>query len=158
MFHMLGQAMVRFILFEILFWTSIPYALFRGGAPERAAALIFVIDFTALPFLLGSDVAHRFATTEWAVVWFGIFAFVGLLLIALRSKRFWPLWMTAMQGNVVLSHLVSAVAPLVNGWTYGTALAMWSYLQLALLAAATWRGRHSEMVDADAPSWPGSWA
>ena len=133
--------MARLILFELFLWNSCLYALIRGGRDERLVTLILAADFTGSPLLVQAGGDH-FASLETKVLLLDAVAFVGLLAVALRSKKYWPLWVTAMQGVVILSHLSAIFGDAINAWTYGTAVAFWSYPQLTLLALATWMHRH----------------
>ncbi|MDB5690794.1 MAG: hypothetical protein JWL91_2670 [Sphingomonas bacterium] len=130
--------MISVVIFELVFLPSLLYALWKGGWSERTAILVLAAAFTATPFV-ASSYWHPFRHLEVGVFAISCTSFLLLLVIALRSDKFWPLWLVAIQAQVVLSH----IAPLfgqqqINSWTYHKANMLWSYLQLFLIAAATW--------------------
>jgi hypothetical protein len=90
-----------------------------------------------LTFLVNSPLAERYASVELAI----LIIDAGMLLIftglALRTDRFWPLWVAALQVLAVLAHLAKLADPemLRNG--YGFVMAVWSYPQLLAIALGT---------------------
>ncbi len=127
---------MRMALFALLLFACTFYALARGGRPERIAAVtMFVGCFLTLA--MNSPLSVRYASAEIAIlavdaVMLGIFA-----TLALRSDRYWPLWVTALQLLVVLAHVAKLIDPemLRNG--YGFVMAVWSYPQLLAIALGT---------------------
>jgi hypothetical protein len=59
--------------------------------------------------------------------------------VALRSGRFWPLWVAGLQLTTSMGHLLKAMAPGLLPVAYGAALRVWSYPILIILALGTWR-------------------
>lgn len=145
--------MLRLVLFNLLYVTSSLFALVRGGAPERMAALILIADFELSLFVV-NPMAGRYAGVEWAMFGVDFAAFAALYLLSILSTRFWPMWMAALQGCVALSHLVGFRRDII-AWAYGTMVASWSYLLLAILAIATWRHMRRLARHGVDPSW--SW-
>lgn len=129
--------MTRLILFSTILVLVCGYALARGGAPERIGALIFLLAGTLTPLVI-SSMETRYRHVERGALLIDLIVLALFLLLALTTRRFWPLWMTGMQGVILISHL-SGVAPGVIPWMYGNAIALWSYPMLGLLAVATWR-------------------
>ena len=78
----------------------------------------------------------------------------ALIVLSILSARYWPIWMTALQGCVALSHLVGFRRDII-AWAYGTMVASWSYMLLAILAIATWRHIRRRSQFGIDPSW--SW-
>ena len=126
--------MIRLILYGALMWGVCLYAFFRGGRAERitAASLLVATYATAL---VARPMAMRFQGVEMPIMMVDGMFFLVLFGISLKSEKFWPLWLTAMQGLTILSHLAPYV-PHVLPWAYGNALAMWSYPMLVVLAFA----------------------
>lgn len=127
---------MRMALFALLLFACTFYALVRGGLPERIAAVtMFAGCFLTLA--VNSPLSVRYASAEIAILavdaaMLGIFA-----TLALRSDRYWPLWVTALQLLVVLAHVAKLIDPemLRNG--YGFVMAVWSYPQLLAIALGT---------------------
>lgn len=126
--------MIRLLLYGALMWGVCLYAFLRGGRAERvtAASLLVATYATAL---VARPMAMRFQGVEIPIMMVDGIFFLVLFGISLKSEKFWPLWLTAMQGLTILSHLAPYV-PHVLPWAYGNALAMWSYPMLIVLAFA----------------------
>ena len=141
---------------KIVFWglTALccGYALLRGGAPERIGAAIIILG-SALTVALGSAWAHRFEHVETGIVAVDVAVLLGFVLLAVFSDRFWPLWVSALQAIVVLTHLARALEPNLMPWAYGVALAIGVYPMLLLVALGTWRHRKRMATGAADPSW-----
>ncbi|KQX20040.1 MULTISPECIES: hypothetical protein [unclassified Sphingomonas] len=131
--------MIRFIFYGALMWGVCLYAFFRGGRGERiAAASLLVATYSTA--LVASPMAMRFQGIEVPIMMVDGAFFLVLIGISLKSEKFWPLWLTAMQGLTLLSHFAPYV-PHVLPWAYGNALAIWSYPMLIALAFAV-HGHH----------------
>jgi DNA-binding CsgD family transcriptional regulator/uncharacterized membrane protein YhaH (DUF805 family) len=97
---------------------AVLYALIRGGAPERIAAamtvvgtfLIFVALWTAPLRLGGIDISAPVLDSA------GLLAF---LLLALRANRFWPIWLTALNGLGLITHIILRINPTIDPGAYG---------------------------------------
>jgi hypothetical protein len=63
----------------------------------------------------------------------------AFVFVALRSDRFWPLWIAGLQLTMSISHLLKAIQPDLVPIAYAAAERFWSYPILAIIAVATWR-------------------
>lgn len=142
----MDQGVIRFLLYGALMWGVCLYALFKGGRDERIAAACLLIA-TYSTALVASPMALRFQQVEMPIMLVDGAFFLVLLGISLRSEKFWPLWLTAMQGLTVLSHLAPYV-PHVLPWAYGNALAIWSYPMLIVLGFVVHRHHRSRKAGA----------
>jgi len=133
----MDRGVIRFLLYGALMWGVCLYALFKGGRAERIAAASLLIA-TYSTALVASPMALRFQHVEMPIMLVDGAFFLVLFGISLRSEKFWPLWLTAMQGLTVLSHLAPYV-PHVLPWAYGNALAIWSYPMLIVLGFVVYR-------------------
>jgi hypothetical protein len=145
--------MIRILVFNLFYVVVCLFALVRGGPPERIGALILVADFELSLFVVG-PMSRRFSGVEWPMFGVDFAAFAALYLLSILSARYWPIWMAALQGCVALSHLVGFRRDII-AWAYGTAVASWSYLLLAILAIATWRHIRRRAQFGIDPAW--SW-
>jgi hypothetical protein len=59
--------------------------------------------------------------------------------IALRSTRFWPMWVAGLQLVATSVHLLKLLSPALMGLVFGAALAFWSYPILLIIAVGAWR-------------------
>ncbi len=125
--------MWRIMIYGILMWAVTIYAIRRGGGTEKLAAVGIVGNSYLTPLLL-NPTGTEFQQVEVSVVFVDCALLVLLLLIALQSRKFWPLWLTAIQGVTILGHF----APLVHlsPWMYQRAVASWSWPMLILLGYA----------------------
>lgn len=110
-----------------------------GGLDERLAAGAILLAV----LVSNLTVESHFRGTEPGVFIVDIVLLLGLLIIALRSDRFWPMWATAFQLVATLVHLGSMVETGDFAWAYYVALAFWSFPVFLTVIAGTWiEGRY----------------
>jgi hypothetical protein len=124
---------MRVLFFVTLLLACLAYALLRGGWPERSGVLMLVVA-SALTFAAGSPLQQRFASVETGVLIVDVGLLIAFLTLALTTDRYWPLWTTALQLLVVLAHLARWADPHMFRVGYGFIMAVWSYLQLLVMA------------------------
>jgi hypothetical protein len=127
-------------LFRTLLALVALYALLRGSRDERLAAIILVVGVIATHLVI-SPLHERFAGLETPVMTVDIIVFAGFLWVALRSERFWPLWIAGLQLTTIFGHVLKAVDTGLFSRAYGAALVFWGYPILLILAIGTWRGQ-----------------
>jgi hypothetical protein len=111
--------------------------LLRGRSDERFAAaacvvgsvLTFIANQLTLPFV-------RFEPLAFAV---DVGVLAAFVVIALRSARFWPLWVAGLQLTATSVHLLKLLHPDLMSFVVGAALAFWSYPILILIGIGAWR-------------------
>lgn len=135
-------------------WSVAGFALWKGGWSERSVAIGFLAAWLISPLVrLGG----------WnGPAWTGLTVDGGLLalllFVALRTRRYWPLFAAAFELLSVLTHIARLVDPGVRAWAYATADAIWTYLLLAVLAVGTlnrWRARR-QVATAAVTAAPGA--
>ena len=114
------------------------FAFWRGSRDERLVAAVCVIG-AAASFLLIRPLATRFQSVETGIMLVDFAVFAGFLFVALRSPRFWPLWVAGLQLTTTLGHVLKGLSPDLLPQAYGAALQFWSYPILLILAVGTWR-------------------
>lgn len=139
----------RFLLFEGLLVATTLYALLRGGAPERLVGLMMVVAWI-LSMALNSHTEFREFEVGLFLVDLAFFA--ALYLLSLFTTRFWPLWMCAMQGVDVLSHLIALLSPSESPG-YAIMVQFWAYPMQILLIVATRRHRQRLSQAGVDPAW-----
>lgn len=139
-----------------IFSASCLYALLRGGAPERAVALVMILGVVASRFVL-SPVPHRYQGVEIGDLIVDGLVLAAFLVIALRANRFWPMGMVMLHGMSVLAHLLKFWDVKLIRAAYLVMLAIWIYPQLLLLVLGTYRHRKRIKDNGSDPSWSGSW-
>ncbi|WP_448659203.1 hypothetical protein ACPVPU_01735 [Sphingomonas sp. CJ99] len=137
------NAMLNIYLFFAFMTLCCGYALWHGGAPERAAACI------ALAGAIGSLVAALLFPSEGMRIYFGEIAWtlvidlamlIAWVVLAVWSTRYWPILVAACQGMLVASSLAVA-AMLIHPWAYWVLQMMWSYPIPLLIALGALRHR-----------------
>ena len=125
-------------IFRILLALVVLYALLRGQRDERHVGIIFVIGVIATELVL-PERSERFAGVEVKLVLVDVAVLAGCVWVALRSDRFWPLWIAGLQLTAMLGHLLKAVEVELFARAYAAALVFWAYPMLIILAVGTWR-------------------
>jgi hypothetical protein len=128
---------MRHLFFLLLLCAVCLLCLLRGRADERAAAATCVAGslLTALanhffpPF-------QRFDPVPFLV---DVAVLLAFLVIALRSTRFWPMWVAGLQLTATSVHLLKLLDPDLMSFVVGAALAFWSYPILVLIGIGAWR-------------------
>jgi len=133
---------IRTILYGALMWGVLIYALRRGGREERLVSTLMVVT-SYLTVLLVGPFAKRFQHIEYSILLVDFVVFLFIFAVALRSHKFWPLWLTAMYALTVLSHFAPLV-PHMLPWSYYNVTVIWSYLALIVLGFATYRHHHQQ--------------
>jgi nicotinamide riboside transporter PnuC len=135
-------------LFRVLLVLVALYALLRGKRDERQVGLIFVIGVIATELVL-PPARERFASVETRLMVVDLAVFAGFLWVALRSERFWPLWMAGLQLTAILGHVLKAIDVELFARAYAAALVFWAYPMLLVLAVGTWRNERRTRRERD---------
>jgi hypothetical protein len=120
------------------------YACWRGGADERVVALTCLAG-TAATMLVISPLRQRYAGVEEGLLFVDLAVLAGFVTVALRSKRFWPLWVAGLQLTTSIGHVLKGIDQDLLPRAYGAALQFWSYPILIILAVGTYR-QHRRML------------
>lgn len=126
--------------FRILLVLVVLYALVRGKRDERLVSIILAVGVIATTLAL-SPLRQRYTGLETNVMLIDVAVFAGFLWVALRSKRFWPLWIAGLQLTTLFGHVFKLIDPRLFSWAYGAALAFWGYPIVLILAVGTWRAQ-----------------
>jgi uncharacterized membrane protein len=133
-------------IFRILLALVVLYALTRGSRDERQVALICLIG-AVLTTLVLSPLAQRFESVETPVFAVDIAVFAGFLLVALRSERFWPLWVAGLQLTTLMGHALKGIDTSLLPRAYAASLNFWAYPIVLVLAIGTWRHQRRRQAD-----------
>jgi hypothetical protein len=131
------------IIFGPLLLAVCFYALWRGGTDERTVAATCLAG-TAATLLAISPLQQRYAGVEQGLMLVDLAVLAGFVVVALRSDRFWPLWVAGLQLTTSIGHLLKGIDQELLPRAYGAALQFWSYPILLILAAGTYR-RHQRI-------------
>jgi hypothetical protein len=61
-----------------------------------------------------------------------------LFVVALRTKKFWPLFAAAFQLLAVMTHVAKTADSTLHQWAYVTAIVIWTYLIFIALGVGAW--------------------
>lgn len=126
----------RLILYNVLLIGACGYAALRGRSDERIAAGVCVAASFASLILL---TRLRFSEVEIGILVVDLAVLGAFVAVALRSERFWPLWVSGLQLTSTVPHLLKLIDPGLMPFAYAAAETIWSYPILIILAVATWR-------------------
>ena len=124
-----------------------------GIAALTLLVTLWLLGQAVLPFILGAGIAYLLdpladrleraglsRTMSVVVITFAVvLAFVA---IALRSVRFWPLWVSGLQLTTVMAHGLRLIRPDLVDLAYAAAMRFWSYPILLILVVAALRSDH----------------
>jgi hypothetical protein len=131
--------MIRILFYYLLLLAVVSVAFRRGDRETRFAACICVAAsvLSALLMTFHTQVAVGVAVVDLSVL--GLF-----VALALRTERFWPLWIAGLQLTTVLGHLLRLLQPGLVNFAYAAAMRFWAYpILLILMAAAIRSERYS---------------
>jgi hypothetical protein len=115
------------------------YAFVRGKQDERAAAIVCIVA-TIGSVLLNSRLSERFSHVEYGVLTVDFLTLFAFTAIALRTERFWPLWVAGFQLTTIFSHLFKAIQFDLLPQAYAAAARLWVYPIFIAIVVGTWRG------------------
>ena len=116
------------------------YAFVAGRTDERVVAAICVIA-SAASVLVGTRTANTaYSHLELGILLVDIATFAGFTAVALRSERFWPLWVAGLQLTTLMSHLFKAGRIELMPEAYAAAARLWVYPIFLIIVIGTWRG------------------
>lgn len=122
----------------ILLLAVTAYAFAKGRMDERLAAVICVAA-TVGTILVNSPLSVRFSSVEVGVLIVDVLAFGAFTAIALRTDRFWPLWVAGLQLTTTMAHFLKAVELDLMPQAYAAAARLWVYPIFLIIVIGTWR-------------------
>ena len=131
-------------LFRVLLALVALYALLRGRRDERQVGIIFVVGVIATELVLPPR-QERFEGVETHLMLVDVAVFLGFSWVAIRSERFWPLWIAGLQlvRSLLLEAKKDATAACNSAFQsyVGIAYSKSRYtLTYVVPASATWPG------------------
>jgi hypothetical protein len=139
----------RYYIFLVLLLLTCGYAFWRGRSDERIAAAVCALAVIATRFAI-SPVGVRYSGIETGLVIIDLLMLAAFIAIALRSERFWPLWLAGLQLTNSMAHLLKAIELDLPAIAYRTAAVFWSYPILLIILIGTWRSHRRSCQEARA--------
>jgi hypothetical protein len=140
------------VIHKYIFWLLLiltcGYALWRGRKYEQLAAII-CIAASVISVFARAPLHQRYAGIEIGDLIVDSVVLVSFVAIALRSDRFWPLWIAGLQLTISMSHLFKAIDAGLIPIAYAAAERFWSYPTLIIIAIGAWRQHRRRMVSSE---------
>ena len=130
--------MLHPIIYHALLIAVCAYAFLRGRRDERFAAAICLLATLATRLAL-SPVTSRYSGVETGVFLVDLLTLGGFTFIALRTDRFWPLWVAGIQLTTMLAHGLKAIELNLIPEAYAAAARFWVYPIFLIIFIGTWR-------------------
>ncbi len=125
------------MIFEILGLVTLGVACvmaFRFGGRDEQWTAIACIAATLASRIVNTNYSHM----ESTILLIDGAMLTGLLLLALKSDRYWPMYATAFQLVGLVVHIGSLTETGDFANAYAVGLIFWSYAVMAALMAGTW--------------------
>lgn len=129
------------------------YAFLRGKVDERMAAAICIVATIATK-VVHTPLSSRFTEVEFGVMIVDMAALAAFIAIALRSDRFWPLWVAGLQLTTTLAHLFKVVDFALVPQVYAAAARFWVYPIFLIIVIGTWRSHRRRQKERDELAFP----
>ena len=127
---------MRTLVFLLFLGAICIYALYRGGGAERWGAGI-VIGMVVLDPAVHIFTPLEYATLDPGHLVIDTAGWIGLLAIALRANRFWPLWVVSLQTIALVTHATRLLDVTIHPKAYMIMQIASSYPLLVLLMVGT---------------------
>ena len=85
----------------------------------------------------------------WPVMVVDLAVLIGLYWVAMRTKRWWPLWVTGFHLIAMTSHLAVIVAPNFTARVYFGLATLWAVPMLLVILIGVARDRRFGITDHD---------
>lgn len=138
-------AMSKYFFWGLL--VAVSFLAFRKGRLEERSAAVICLAASVVSFGLGRLLNTRFDSIAHGLLLIDVIVLTLFVAIALRSARYWPLWIAGLQFSTLLAHLFKAVDYELIPNVYAAAERFWSYPILIVILVAAWRSqrRHAEI-------------
>lgn len=143
----------RYIIFWALLLLTFGYALWRGRGDEKMAAGVALLATIVTQFVIPPQTL-RYSGLQFSLVAIDIAVLATFVAIALRSERFWPLWVAGLQLTNSMSHLMKGIETDLLPRAYAAAAVFWSYPILLIILIGTWRSHQQSRAEAAARHFP----
>ena len=127
-------------------------AVWRGRDEERLAAGGVLAGWAL------SRIAYKSASQDlqWGIMAIDLMLLGLYVWLALRSRRYWPLFAAGFQLLAIITHIGRALDTGISGWAYLTAELVWSYLGLFAIGYGAWTAPHHAPTDTEPNEVPGA--
>ena len=88
-----------------------------------------------------------FSSVESGIFVVDALTFAAFTFIALKSDRFWPLWVAGLQLTTLMSHILKSVQLDLMPQAYAAAARFWVYPIFMIIVIGTWRSHRRRMEE-----------
>lgn len=132
-------------LYWLLLTITCGYSLWKGRSDERMAATVCIVA-SVVSVLVLSPLAKRYSGVETGELTVDLLVLAAFTYIALRSERFWPLWIAGLQLTASMAHILKSIEIGLMPEAYAAATRIWSYPILLIIAVGAWRNHKRHQV------------
>jgi len=133
----------------ILFWSLTlavcTFAALAGGWEGRWFAICY-LGQAGLLVVLRLMLNPAWNATHWPTFSVDMLLLLALLVIAIRTNRFWPLWVFGFHLITISAHLASLFTHIVPARAYFVLATMWAVPKLLIVVAGIWTDRRAGMA------------
>ena len=122
--------------YAILFLVSV-YAFLRGRSDERIAVATCILATFATNIVYSPR--GSYVGVELGVLLVDLGTLAAFTFLALRSDRFWPLWVAGLQLTTVIAHALKGVQLDLMPQAYAAAARFWVYPIFVIIVVGTFR-------------------
>lgn len=144
----------RYIIFWTLLLLTFGYALWRGRGDEKIAAGVALLATIITQFVIPPP-SLRYNGLHSGLIAIDMAVLVVFVAIALRSNRFWPLWVAGLQLTNSMAHLMKGIEADLLPQAYAAAAVFWSYPILLIILVGTWRSHQLTRQERADLAFPG---
>jgi hypothetical protein len=120
------------------------YAFLAGRSDERIVAGICAIASVASAIVV-APLGSRYSNVEAGIFLVDVAAFAGFTFVALRTERFWPLWIAGLQLTTIIAHALKSVQLDLMPEAYAAAARFWVYPIFLIIVVGTWRSHRRRL-------------
>jgi signal transduction histidine kinase len=106
-------------------------AVWKGEWEERGTAYAFLLAWGATMVLRNPS----WLGPQWGVLFVDVVLLAFLIFVALKGRRYWPVFAAGFHLLAVATHAARMADPVVGAWAYATASIIFSQMTLLALAA-----------------------
>jgi len=150
---MVGSGVLTVFIFQLLHTLCCAYALIWGGKPERLAGAMLFTAAMATVLVEISSHYFNYRDVELATLLIDAALLAGLVSLALKANRYWPIWISALHASTVTTHLVKFMNPVLLPTVYHIAAAVMAIPMAMLLVVAAYRHQQRMKLSGTDSPW-----
>lgn len=125
--------------FLSLLVAALIYVSVYGQAAERACIIAATIASIATALAANSEATWY--RPEIGIFLVDLLTLAAFIAVMAKSRKFWPLWITALQIVAVMTHVARYLKPLTAPLAYAVAEQLWAYIVILILIMSVWMKR-----------------